>query len=392
MEVGGLAEIKRPTNAEAEEILRKREVELIRELEANVRQDREALRSSEERLQRAKGGQPDELAILTTAELLSLEFPEPRWLIEGLLPAEGISMLAGDWGCWKSWFITHGGLAIAAGRRFIGLVPTTQARVLILALEGGLREHQRRVLALTRSAELPSDLPIFHFAAGALRFEDPKARELLAGALRKFTPDLVITDNMRIAFGGNEDGSEFARDALLFVDEMQSAHPSTWLFVHHENKWADTRQGRGKKVRGSTGIPANLGSLLQVERTSDDTGILHHVKSRYGKESPPLKFQFSGPEVPGGAGFAYLGAPDPDAAVAAPAPIDIEKAMLAELEGEPSGTLTRAELFRRVPGSEDQKDRAVARLASKDSRVTKGTQGRAAVISIARLPIGGDLG
>lgn len=310
-----------------------------------------------QRIAELKNTYPEILEIFTTEQLLTLEFPEPRWLIQGILPTDGHSMLVGQWGSWKTWLATDAGISIAAGRPFLDR-DTSEGRVLILAMEGGQREHCRRVEALTRGISGAASLPVFHFASGSLDFDNEKQRAMIGAALRQVRPDLVIVDNLRLAFGGDENDSEQSRTIKQFTDGMATHHPASWLYIHHPIK-STAGVAKGNQVRGSGGIPSNLESLLMVEVTDQETGTLEHVKARYGKKVEPMAFKFHGPESPDGARFEYLGIPSERKPAGA-----IDDAILAALATEASGALLRGCLCDalRSDFSPKQVDRAVERM------------------------------
>ena len=78
----------------------------------------------------------------TLTELLHMTFPEPCWLVDGLLPA-GLTVFAGKSKVGKSFMLLQLARCIGAGEPFLGLA-TEQRRVLYLTLEDApVRIHKR---------------------------------------------------------------------------------------------------------------------------------------------------------------------------------------------------------------------------------------------------------
>ncbi len=72
--------------------------------------------------------------IVSAAELLATEFPDPRWAVPGLIP-EGATVLAARPKIGKSWLMLATAIAVASGGRALGHVPCPPGDVLYLALE-----------------------------------------------------------------------------------------------------------------------------------------------------------------------------------------------------------------------------------------------------------------
>jgi hypothetical protein len=85
--------------------------------------------------------------IWTSAELLAETFPEPRYLIPGVLP-EGLTILAGRPKLGKSWLAFDFGIAVAGGGLALGSVACQPAGVLILSMEDSPRRAKGRLRTL----------------------------------------------------------------------------------------------------------------------------------------------------------------------------------------------------------------------------------------------------
>lgn len=79
----------------------------------------------------------------TGSELLSASFPEPVWVVPGLVP-EGLTILAGRPKLGKSWLALQIAFAKACGGMVLGR-PVAAGKVLYLALEDGARRLQNRM-------------------------------------------------------------------------------------------------------------------------------------------------------------------------------------------------------------------------------------------------------
>jgi RecA-family ATPase len=78
--------------------------------------------------------------------------PEPSWLLPGLLPAQGLTVLAGRPKVGKYWLALDIALSLAAGREVLGLRPPAEAPTLYIALE----DNPRRLKNRLEMARLPA--------------------------------------------------------------------------------------------------------------------------------------------------------------------------------------------------------------------------------------------
>ncbi len=97
--------------------------------------------------------------IITAADLMRKEFPEPRWAVPGLFP-EGMTLLVGSPKLGKSWLGLNVAVAIALGGRAVGTIPVDQGDVLYLALEDTERRLQERLETVLRGHPAPECLHI----------------------------------------------------------------------------------------------------------------------------------------------------------------------------------------------------------------------------------------
>ena len=96
----------------------------------------------------------------TANDLMTTDFPEPRWAIEGLIP-EGLTVFAGAPKLGKSWLALGLSIAVASGGRALGKIPVDRGPVLHLALEDSARRLKGRLGALLNGNGPPRDLQFF---------------------------------------------------------------------------------------------------------------------------------------------------------------------------------------------------------------------------------------
>lgn len=91
----------------------------------------------------------------TDAELMAVDFPEPRWAVPGLL-CEGLNLLAGAPKLGKSWLSLGLGAAIANGEPALDTIEVERGPVLYCALEDTGRRLQRRRRQMLSAGSRPA--------------------------------------------------------------------------------------------------------------------------------------------------------------------------------------------------------------------------------------------
>lgn len=102
---------------------------------------------------------PRRRSSFSAAELMTMEFPEPRWAIPGIVP-EGLGLLAGPPKAGKSWLAYNAALAIAQGGKAFGKIPVEAGDVLYLSLEDPPRRLQQRLRIMLAGQPAPRRLTL----------------------------------------------------------------------------------------------------------------------------------------------------------------------------------------------------------------------------------------
>ncbi len=201
----------------------------------------------------------------TLAELVAADFPEPEWLVEGLLPEVGLTVLAGSPKIGKSWFVFDLAADLAGSRAtFLDCRIRTSGRVLYLALEDNWRRLKSRGLKLLQGNSAPNNL---HLEIGWPRLDDGGDEKLRSWLKKHPDTRLVIVDVfVRIrqrSKGGNIYDEDYSAMGPLktLADEFGIAA----LAVHHTNQ----RQGLDnwmELISGSNGLTGTADAVMLLSK------------------------------------------------------------------------------------------------------------------------------
>ncbi|MEN3282086.1 MAG: hypothetical protein V7607_3226 [Solirubrobacteraceae bacterium] len=201
------------------------------------------------------GSEPaaEAFALLTADELLTM--PPASWLVDGLVPANGLSVLYGASGTCKSFLAMDWALCTASGLPWHGHAVERRWTVYVAA-EGraglGARYH-----AWATARGWP-DASRIRFLAEAVNLRDAgqveRARRTLASLPER--PGLIVIDTMARAIpGGDENAAKDVGEFIAAVDGLRG--DDAVLVVHHSGK--DGRDERGSSaLRGAAEMMAKL--------------------------------------------------------------------------------------------------------------------------------------
>ena len=200
--------------------------------------------------------------ILTTVEV------EPTWIVQGIIPAATVVLVAGDAGVGKSVMNLSEGLHVALGRPFFGH-PTTQTRVLYFDEENSRPDVKAYLQQLWVGMGQPDrDLikPWFHLEHFSLGDKAWPAKML---ALAKaYQPGLIYVDTATsaLAIAEENDNAEAQRtvQALRHVMEDCGSGPAIKI-LKHAKYVSGGGHGKGSGTRRTIrGAKAWLGAVDQT--------------------------------------------------------------------------------------------------------------------------------
>lgn len=220
------------------------------------------------------GAAADPLARLRTegldlVELLKVEVPPTRWLVEGLIQAEATTCFFGPPNSGKTFLVVE----------CVALALAADARVLFFEEEGSVADIQQRLrraaAAHGLSEEQMRNLTVLHSCGIDLATNGGTARVLeIAARLR---PHLIVLDSLAAMTGGVDENStaEWGRIAntlnLIKVQTRAAVVP-----LHHMNKdaWEQGKVPTLRSLRGSGTLPGRLDvALAIVQGKKEDAGL-----------------------------------------------------------------------------------------------------------------------
>jgi len=250
---------------------------------------------------------------------IATESPPPRdWVIQNLLPAKVVGVLAGPSGAGKSFFLLHLAVHVAAGL-IGGPFEILKAQpVVVLNAEDPPDELARRLYWTLRPYQkltevLAKNLYVYAVAGemGALArygpHNNPEISEdyqKLEAIIKQKQPRLVILDTFSRFYGLNENSNDEVAFWLGLLERLARHHGTAFLICHHQNK-----SGLGSRdvtsFRGAGALVANSRFAWILKPLSDEELInqglklvldtrffqISFEKMNYGPKPAPILFK-----------------------------------------------------------------------------------------------------
>ena len=210
----------------------------------------------------------------------TLSFPDPEFLIEGMLVKDSFAVIFGPSGVGKTFLGLSIAFAVATKRSWFGKA-VNGGPVVYVSAEGraGLKDRSRALQQTNES----SDEPPFSFVTEAVNFLDQTNILELINEIKKIThePALIIVDTLARCFvGGNEND---ARDMGLFIfgiDILRRATGATILVIHHTGKNEKSGERGSSALRGAADTMIKCGGemglvFVQCDKQKDAEPFKH---------------------------------------------------------------------------------------------------------------------
>jgi biotin operon repressor len=219
----------------------------------------------------------------TADELMTAQFPEPRWAVPGLL-AEGVNLLAGPPKVGKSWLSLGLALAVASGGRALDGIDVTGGPVLYLALEDTPRRLQARMRRMLGPREqAPHGLTL---ATACPPLPDGGAQAIAAWLARNPDARMVVIDVFAKMRGRSPAGmSAYDADyaAISAAKALADSHGVALVLVHHVRKAGS--EDFLAEVSGTNGLAGAADATLVLKRPRGQADGLLCVTGRDVDES-----------------------------------------------------------------------------------------------------------
>ena len=203
------------------------------------------------------------------------DVPARQWSIQGVIPRGELTIIGARKGLGKTWLALQAGAAIASASPFLGLM-TFRGSVLYWPSELdriGLHERAQRL------GETPAGFDVLYAPV-------PRGPELLAAlpaVIRGYGYAVIIIDMLQAALPVDVDSNAYEAGHFLLALRRVAMDTGAAIVGTWHNGKAD-RDDPVLSLIGSTGIGAQAGSIITIDRKRGEEGAKIYVSGNHARE------------------------------------------------------------------------------------------------------------
>ncbi len=231
---------------------------------------------------------------LSQTELLEMEIPPRKYLLENLISEKSLNMVFAERGIGKTWFAMTLAYTISTGGSFLKWQAMTSSKVLYLDGEMPLKTIQERLRAISKNNPKNENLKILssdYHPFGLPQIATEEAEELFEEYIE--WADVIVLDNLATLYPSTKQNDV---EGWLPIQEWLLSlrrRGKSALLVHHS--------GKNGKQRGSSAKEDILDLSLMLKRPDDynkkDGAVfeVHFSKARglFGEDAEPFIASYS---------------------------------------------------------------------------------------------------
>lgn len=217
------------------------------------------------------------LRSVTASDLLAEPQPAFDWLADGIVPAVGVVLLAGDPKSFKTLKALQLSVVVGAGApvRFLGR-DARHGPVVFVEEEGSRHKLRERVQMMSDGLGLGQP-PDVHFALHeGVRLDERTSLALLRSLVQDVQPRLVVLDPLVMLHSGDENKASEMSRVMRGLITLAAENECCVVVVHHVNKpQAERKPTRAaQRLRGSSAFAGATDANLIMDRDGDYTARL----------------------------------------------------------------------------------------------------------------------
>lgn len=244
--------------------------------------------------------------VLSLSELMATEYPPQSWLVEKLIPKEGLVALSGIPGSFKSYLTNWLALKVATGENFFTF-PTEKAAVLFIDRENPNYLIQKRFKSLSEETNLP-----IYWLNLEFRIGNENHITAVIEAIEQHNIKLVIIDSLIRIHSENENESSGMSKVFQQLKRIQDKGASVLFLHHHKKTGGMVTINQAESLRGSSDIIAAVDSHIRIDKVDDSNITLTQPKLRQAKPFKGFAVQIETNLDESEVEFIYKGEVDPE--------------------------------------------------------------------------------
>lgn len=204
--------------------------------------------------------------------------PPIKYYVDGIFAESSLNIVYGSPGSKKSMVLADCCICVASGLPWLEPIPnvetkvqpleTTQAPILWVDFDNGLRRTDERFDAMAKVRRLAEDTPIHYTSMPSPWLDASSHAQIteLAKLVESLGAKMVVIDNLGLITGSTEENSAEMSTVMGNLRVLAESTKSAVIVIHHQRKSSGASGGRkGDTLRGHSSIEASLDLALLIE-------------------------------------------------------------------------------------------------------------------------------
>ena len=199
----------------------------------------------------------------TIQELIS-QSHDVEWLVDGVLPRDGVLLITGEAGIGKTWMVLALAMALDGGKPWLDEFSTIATKVLMIDEESSpslLKDRFQKLKAQTSGT-------LMLVGAGVM-LDDDQRYDALEDLMEREQPGVVVMDSLVRFHGADENHSGEMAKVNGRIDRLRRKHNCAFVICHHRKKPGMGPSDPANAFRGSSEIKAFPDVHIDIQRGPD---------------------------------------------------------------------------------------------------------------------------
>jgi hypothetical protein len=221
------------------------------------------------------------IQLLDIDEIESL--PPPRWLVDGILTENGLSMVWGRSGAMKSFLALDVALCVATGAPWHGR--STQPGLVIYIAAEGAHGLGRRAVGWRRTRGRDLGKPRFKLIPHPVALTSDDLNAMVDAILAlDAKPVLIVIDTLARTFGAGDENKQADMNAYVNAsDRLRDVTGANVMIIHHSGVHEERRE------RGSNVLRGAADTVIKVSRKNNNLDIINEAPEGKQKDAEEFK-------------------------------------------------------------------------------------------------------
>ena len=231
-------------------------------------------------------------------DFLKSEF-KTEWLVEGLIPLQGIGMIASAPGAGKTQLMLRLAMYSALGRKFLQYTPNGEHKGMFLSLEmtgDGLSFFTTAVskeLSEEDLDKLQENLLIVPLGDAIPLNGRDEGKKFVENLIETHKIKVLYIDSLQKIFTGKLNDDDSVRELFRYLAKLKSKYGIAIWVIHHNRKAqvGNTKPIKLEDIIGSVYLTTDCDVVLTVWKSDENSSNveLHEAKNKYKQLAQPQK-------------------------------------------------------------------------------------------------------